>query len=162
MFGPLGFPELLFILALALLIFGPKKLPQVGRTLGRGMAEFRKASNDLRRTINAEMVEQELRENDPRKVVRDSLRDIKQELTGAGSEDAGSSDAGSKGAAPQAGDAAGSDPSPKGGPAPEPATGGRDSAATDEGAAAEADELGAEGTVARGSSPDAAGGEPTR
>ena len=54
MFG-LGVPELIFILVLALLIFGPKKLPEVGRTLGRGMAEFRKASNDLKRTINVEL-----------------------------------------------------------------------------------------------------------
>jgi TatA/E family protein of Tat protein translocase len=55
MFGPLGFPELIFILVLALLIFGPKRLPEIGRTIGRGMAEFRKASNDLKRTINTEL-----------------------------------------------------------------------------------------------------------
>lgn len=54
MFG-LGVPELIFILVLALLIFGPKRLPEIGRTLGRGMAEFRKASNDLKRTINVEL-----------------------------------------------------------------------------------------------------------
>ena len=51
----LGVPELLFILVLALLIFGPKRLPEIGRTLGRGMSEFRKASNDLKRTINVEL-----------------------------------------------------------------------------------------------------------
>ncbi|MFL6199215.1 MAG: twin-arginine translocase TatA/TatE family subunit [Thermoanaerobaculia bacterium] len=55
MFGPLGFPELIFILVLALLIFGPKRLPEIGRTIGRGMAEFRKASNELKRTINTEL-----------------------------------------------------------------------------------------------------------
>lgn len=54
MFG-LGVPELIFILVLALLIFGPKGLPEVGRTIGKGMAEFRKASNDLKRTINVEL-----------------------------------------------------------------------------------------------------------
>ncbi|MBZ0111145.1 MAG: twin-arginine translocase TatA/TatE family subunit [Thermoanaerobaculia bacterium] len=54
MFG-LGVPELLFIMALALLIFGPKKLPQIGRTLGRGMAEFRKASTELQRSINLDL-----------------------------------------------------------------------------------------------------------
>lgn len=55
MFGPLGFPELIFILVLALLVFGPKRLPEIGRTIGRGMAEFRKASNDLKRSINTEL-----------------------------------------------------------------------------------------------------------
>jgi TatA/E family protein of Tat protein translocase len=55
MFGPLGFQELLLILVLALLIFGPKKLPEVGRTIGRGMAEFRRATSDLKRTIETEV-----------------------------------------------------------------------------------------------------------
>ena len=55
MFGPLGFPELIFIVVLALLIFGPKRLPEIGRTIGKGMAEFRKASNDLKRTIDTEL-----------------------------------------------------------------------------------------------------------
>ena len=41
MFGPLGFPEMIFIVVLALLIFGPKRLPEVGRTIGKGMAQFR-------------------------------------------------------------------------------------------------------------------------
>jgi sec-independent protein translocase protein TatA len=53
--GSLGLPEIAFIFVLALLIFGPKKLPEMGRTLGRGVAEFRKATNELKRTINAEM-----------------------------------------------------------------------------------------------------------
>lgn len=60
MFGPLGFQELIFILVLALLIFGPKRLPEIGRTIGRGMAEFRKASNELKRTINTELALEEL------------------------------------------------------------------------------------------------------
>jgi sec-independent protein translocase protein TatA len=55
MFGPLGFPEVLFILVLALLIFGPRRLPEIGRTIGKGMAQFRKASNDLRRSIESEI-----------------------------------------------------------------------------------------------------------
>jgi sec-independent protein translocase protein TatA len=56
MFG-IGGPELIFILVLALLIFGPKKLPQIGRTLGKGMSEFRKASTELQRAINSELEE---------------------------------------------------------------------------------------------------------
>ncbi len=55
MIGSLGFTEIAFILVLALLIFGPKKLPEMGRMLGRGMGEFRRASDELKRTFNAEM-----------------------------------------------------------------------------------------------------------
>ena len=55
MIGSLGLPEIIFILVLALLIFGPKRLPEIGRTVGKGLAEFRKASNDLKRTINTEL-----------------------------------------------------------------------------------------------------------
>jgi TatA/E family protein of Tat protein translocase len=55
MFGPLGFQEIALILILALLIFGPKKLPEVGRTIGKGMAEFRRATSDLKRTIETEV-----------------------------------------------------------------------------------------------------------
>jgi TatA/E family protein of Tat protein translocase len=53
--GSLGLPEIAFILVLALLIFGPKKLPEIGRTLGKGMAEFRKATNELKRSVNTEL-----------------------------------------------------------------------------------------------------------
>jgi len=53
--GPLGFTEILFILLLALLLFGPKRLPELGRAVGRGLAEFRRASNDLRATIEDEV-----------------------------------------------------------------------------------------------------------
>jgi TatA/E family protein of Tat protein translocase len=59
--GPLGVPEMIFIFVLALLILGPKKLPEIGRTIGKGMAEFRRASNELRGTWEREMnaIEQE-------------------------------------------------------------------------------------------------------
>lgn len=53
--GPLGLPELFFILLLALLLFGPRRLPELGRSLGRGLAEFRRASSDLRSTIEEEI-----------------------------------------------------------------------------------------------------------
>jgi sec-independent protein translocase protein TatA len=53
----LGVPELIFILVLALLIFGPKRLPEIGRTLGKGLTEFRRASNELKRSIETEMSE---------------------------------------------------------------------------------------------------------
>jgi sec-independent protein translocase protein TatA len=57
--GSLGLPELAFIFILALLIFGPKKLPEIGRTLGKGMSEFRKATSDLKRSINTELALEE-------------------------------------------------------------------------------------------------------
>jgi len=57
--GSLGLPEIAFIFVLALLIFGPKKLPEIGRTLGRGVAEFRKATNELKRSINTELALEE-------------------------------------------------------------------------------------------------------
>ncbi len=53
--GSLGLPEIAFIFILALLIFGPKKLPEIGRTVGKGVAEFRKATNELKRTFNTEL-----------------------------------------------------------------------------------------------------------
>ncbi len=59
MFGSIGGPELLLIFVIALLIFGPKKLSELGRTLGKGVAEFRKAASDLRETLDAEVVRSE-------------------------------------------------------------------------------------------------------
>ncbi|MBA3916554.1 MAG: twin-arginine translocase TatA/TatE family subunit [Acidobacteriales bacterium] len=53
--GPLGWPETVFIVILALLLFGPKKLPELGRTLGKAITEFRRASSELRSTFDREM-----------------------------------------------------------------------------------------------------------
>ncbi len=53
--GTIGFPEMIFIAVLALLIFGPRKLPELARTLGKAMAEFRKASTDLRSQLEDEV-----------------------------------------------------------------------------------------------------------
>lgn len=51
----LGIPELLVIFLVALIVFGPRKLPELGRTLGRGLNEFRRASNELKRTLDDEI-----------------------------------------------------------------------------------------------------------
>lgn len=61
MIGSLGLPEILFILVLALLIFGPRKLPEIGRTLGRALGEFRRATTDLKRTFDDELSSEEFR-----------------------------------------------------------------------------------------------------
>lgn len=60
MFG-IGMPELLLILAVALIVLGPKRLPEIARSLGRGLAEFRRTTDEVRREINA--VEDDLDES---------------------------------------------------------------------------------------------------
>jgi TatA/E family protein of Tat protein translocase len=59
----LGFPELLVIFIIALLVFGPRKLPELGRSLGKSLAEFKRATNELKRTWEEEVKteEEELR-----------------------------------------------------------------------------------------------------
>jgi sec-independent protein translocase protein TatB len=57
MFG-IGMTELLVVLVVALLVLGPRRLPEIARSLGRGMAEFRRASSDLRATLTASLEEE--------------------------------------------------------------------------------------------------------
>lgn len=58
----LGMPEMIFIFLLALVIFGPRKLPELGRQLGKALAEFKKASNDFKSQLETEMLNIELEE----------------------------------------------------------------------------------------------------
>lgn len=65
--GPLGVPEIIFILVLVLLVFGPKRLPEFGRMMGKGLGEFRRASNELKRSIQTELALEELEETPRRR-----------------------------------------------------------------------------------------------
>ncbi len=55
MLGSIGMPELIIIFVIALIIFGPRKLPELGRSLGKSIAEFKRASNELKSTLEEEI-----------------------------------------------------------------------------------------------------------
>lgn len=63
MFGSIGFPELVVIFSLALIIFGPRKLPELGKSLGKGIAEFKRASNELKNTWEEEVRVEEMKKS---------------------------------------------------------------------------------------------------
>jgi TatA/E family protein of Tat protein translocase len=75
MFGNIGFPELLIILALALLIFGPKKLPEVGKSIGRAVREFRRTSDEIK-----ERIEEEIRIDEFKEIKDELKKDITKEI----------------------------------------------------------------------------------
>lgn len=83
MFG-IGLPELVIILVVALIVFGPKKLPELAKALGRGMSEFKKASEEIKDSLN---LNEELREvkND----LDDSVRGAEKSLESAAQETQG-------------------------------------------------------------------------
>ena len=62
MFGSLGIPELILIFIVALIVFGPKRLPEIGRTIGKAMGEFKKATDDFKNTIEREVQVEELKQ----------------------------------------------------------------------------------------------------
>ena len=70
MFG-IGMPEMLLLLAVALIVFGPKKLPELAKSLGRALGEFKRATSDLKETTESEAGLGE---------VRDNFRDVAKEI----------------------------------------------------------------------------------
>jgi TatA/E family protein of Tat protein translocase len=69
MFGNFGFTELLFIFVIALIFFGPRKLPELGKSLGETLGQFKRASEDFKRSWEEEVEIEKRRELDPPKVI---------------------------------------------------------------------------------------------
>jgi TatA/E family protein of Tat protein translocase len=65
MIGSIGMAELLIIFVIALIVFGPRKLPELGRSLGKSLGEFKRASNDLRNTLEEEIHVEEKTKSEP-------------------------------------------------------------------------------------------------
>ena len=84
MFGSIGGGEILMILALALLLFGPRRLPQIGKTLGRTLSEFRKATHDLKNSLEHEVPREDLAElKEAKDGLQSAGRDIAAAVTAA-------------------------------------------------------------------------------
>lgn len=73
MFG-LGMPEILLILAIALMVIGPKKLPDLAKTLGRAMGEFKKAAQDFKRSIDMEETVKKFEE--PSRSIKETIKEV--------------------------------------------------------------------------------------
>jgi sec-independent protein translocase protein TatA len=67
MFGSIGMPELIIILVIALIIFGPRKLPELGKSLGKSINEFKKASTELQNTLEKEIQLEEQKEREEKR-----------------------------------------------------------------------------------------------
>jgi sec-independent protein translocase protein TatA len=74
MFGPIGMPELIVIMVIALIIFGPRKLPELGRSLGRSLNEFKRASNELKHTLDEEIRVEEQRSAEQQRAASEPAR----------------------------------------------------------------------------------------
>ena len=84
--GNIGIPELVIIFTIALIIFGPRKLPELGKSLGKSLAEFKRASNELKNTLDEEIRMEERRSTErqepPRVAAGTSVDDAVQPATG--------------------------------------------------------------------------------
>lgn len=78
--GSLGMQEIIVIFVLALIIFGPRKLPEIGKSLGKGLQEFKKASNDLKRTWEEE-VQLEKEKETVNTLLEDTSADLHKDLS---------------------------------------------------------------------------------
>jgi sec-independent protein translocase protein TatA len=78
--GPLGVPELIVIFVVALLVFGPKKLPELGKSLGKGLREFKRATDDIKSTWEDQIRDAETSIKDVKDTVKETTDDIKKDL----------------------------------------------------------------------------------
>ena len=78
--GSLGIQELIIIFVIALLVFGPKKLPELGKSLGKGLNEFKKATNDFKSTWDEQMREVENLKDEATKDIKEVDRDLRKEF----------------------------------------------------------------------------------
>ena len=82
MFGSIGGSEIFLIMALALLLFGPRKLPQIGRQIGQTLGQFRRAANDFKMDLEREVKAEEVRETTKDlKTAGDQVSRIGREIT---------------------------------------------------------------------------------
>ena len=75
MFGSLGMPELIVIMVIALLVFGPKKLPEVGRSIGKALREFKKTTEDIKGKFEEQINAEEFKD------IKNDIKDIKSNLS---------------------------------------------------------------------------------
>lgn len=74
--GSLGMQEIIIIFIIALIIFGPRKLPELGKTIGKGLSEFKKASNELKKTW-----EDEVRLDKEKETMNEIIEDVKKDAS---------------------------------------------------------------------------------
>src|ERR1700737_3271434 len=80
MFGSIGMPELIVIFIVALLVFGPKKLPELGKSLGKGIREFKKASDELKSSWEEHVKDVQAPLNDVKKDIHEMGKDVQSDF----------------------------------------------------------------------------------
>jgi TatA/E family protein of Tat protein translocase len=80
MFGSLGFPEIILIFVVVLLLFGPKKLPDFAKTFGKALKEFRKTVNEAKSTIEEEIKKADLDVAEDLKQINSDIKDLNHEI----------------------------------------------------------------------------------
>ena len=78
--GPLGFPELIIIFFIALIVFGPRKLPELGKSLGKGLREFKRATDDLKSNWEDQIKDAESSVKDVKQTLADATSDLKKDF----------------------------------------------------------------------------------